>query len=157
MAAGSHWPYKRLVRALCGAQDVYIIARNATETFDTFQYKQPPIGYVDLFQISESGVLRIAGWAADPNDGVDLEAVKVSVDRRVIMSRKPNLPRLDVAKVLGNENYKLSGWECVYSIEKPIIGNEGMIEVVAVSETGLATMMHTSSLSAGFLTTTDSK
>lgn len=150
-AAGrSGWRYKRLIRALCGEQDVYVISRDGEETFAGFAYRQPPVGYVDWFKISPQGELRIGGWAGEPNDGVELDAVQVRIDGRLVMSRKPDMPREDVVKVLGNNNFAFSGWECLHAMgQQPEQNLEVLVEVTAVSQSGLSTMLHVSPLSAG--------
>jgi len=147
--AGPEWPYKRLVRALCGAHDVYVVSRDPQESFTGLHYTHPPVGYVELFRISEAGELRIGGWAGEPNEGVDLEAIQVKIDGRLIMSRKPDLARDDVVKALGKEKYARSGWECVHPIGDIDHSAEALIEVTAVSANGLSTMLHLSPLSAG--------
>jgi SAM-dependent methyltransferase len=147
--AGSAWPYKRLVKALCGAHDIYLLDRNPAESFTSFDYRQPPVGYVERFELSKSGSLSVAGWAGDPNAGINLEAVRVSIGGVTITSLKPERPRPDVAKVLGNEKYANSGWECDCPIDDVTMNADEIIEVAAVSETGLSTILHISPLSAG--------
>lgn len=150
LAAGSKHPYRRLVRALCGAHDVYVVPANADEQFRDFQYVQPPVGYVDWFEVSEAGVLRIGGWAGDPTPDSELEAVRVSINGRTVMSSKPTLPRDDVAKVLGMSKYANSGWDCELPFHASMLNSDDLIEVEAISSTGVSTLLHVSFLSAAY-------
>ena len=155
--AGPNWRYKRLVRALCGAQDIYIVSKDPNQSFVSLEYQHPPVGYVDWFKISDSGELRIGGWAGEPNDGVDLKAIRVTIGGKTIMASKPSLARDDVAKVLGNEKFAFSGWECIHPIEDVNSNLDVTIEVTAISENGSSSLLHFSPLSAGVSIETDGK
>jgi hypothetical protein len=136
---------------MCGAHDVYLVSHDPEEDFSDFEYSLLPVGYVDGFLSEADGTIHIGGWAGDPNEGVDIDEVRVYIDGQLLAMSKTGLPRPDVANVLGIPKFAQSGWEVRISRSK-IPKSSGMIEVHAVSQTGDSAMLHFSPLSAALET-----
>jgi 2-polyprenyl-3-methyl-5-hydroxy-6-metoxy-1,4-benzoquinol methylase len=145
-ALGAQYSYKRLPLALCGSHDVYLVSKDPYEDFSTFLFVNPPVGYVDWFSLSKQGLFRIGGWAAEHDPNHHVQSITVSIDGGLIASFKPTFERGDVAKALGSEHAKLSGWDFWKDGYSREADGDKIVEVVLTSTTGRSTILHSSRL-----------
>jgi hypothetical protein len=116
-------------------------------TFSNFNYQLRPIGYVDGFLKDDGGSIRLFGWAGEPTSGIELEEVRVYIDTDLVATTKTNQPRPDVVLALGQPKFSQSGWEIRLSATHRY-KDTAMVEVVAVSQNGTSTVLHSSPIDA---------
>jgi SAM-dependent methyltransferase len=144
-ATAGGWPYRRLPRALCGFQDLYLVGRDPAEDFRTFEHGGPPLGCVDAFALEADGTLRVAGWAGEPNPAERIESVGISIGGIEVASVTPQAARPDVAKAVAGHLLH-SGWEMrVAGIDRRAQGDLPLA-VVARSSTARHALLHTGTL-----------
>ena len=147
IGAGAHWHYKRLPLALCGAHDMYLVARDPTQDFSTLVHVQPPVGYVERFGVTPGGALTVAGWAAEHDLTERVENISVSVDGRVRATARPDIDRPDVVQVLGKASFLRSGWLVSLRNLPPSRHGSKAVEVTVTSSSGRSAILHSSALS----------
>jgi SAM-dependent methyltransferase len=148
-AIGSNWSYLRLRRGLCGYQDIYVIGANPQEDFSALDFRLGPEGHLDSCKLLSTGDVQLQGWAGEPKAGRAIDEVRVLVNGQVVQRCQPTLPRPDVVAVLCEPKYANAGWECSFSagqaVAQPI---DKVLEVHAVSDDGVSTILHLSTLKA---------
>ena len=95
----------RMPRALAEWQDVYVISPSPLADAPP---RRVPKGFVDSFEVAESGV-RLQGWATAVHERA--ERVEVRLDDEVVATTRDFAPRPDVAAWVGVESATDSGWE----------------------------------------------
>ncbi|HVZ44414.1 MAG TPA: class I SAM-dependent methyltransferase [Ramlibacter sp.] len=141
---GGEVAYRRLPLALCGSHDMYLLSRRSVEEFDSFEFANPPVGYVDWFSLSEEGVFRIGGWAADHDPANEITSIRVFFDGIVVGEVKTGYEREDVAASLGVEGARFSGWDFwKKGVDREADGGK-VVEVVVTSSSGRTTTLHSS-------------
>lgn len=143
---GSGYSYRRLPQALCGSHDIYLVSRDSNETFVSFNYVNPPVGYVDWFSLSDEGAFRIGGWAAEHDSNHSIISIEISIEDKIVGTLKPSFDRPDVAHVLGKPHTKHSGWDFWLEGFDRDRDGEKVVEVILRSTTGRMAILHSSQL-----------
>lgn len=144
-ATGGGRPFRRIPRALCGFQDLWLLGKDPTEDFASFEHRGPPLGCVDGFALEPDGTFRIAGWAGEPNPGECVRSVGISIGGVEVATVMPHGARPDVARAVGSHLLH-SGWELrVPGIDRRAQGALP-IAVVAHSSTARDALLHTGTL-----------
>lgn len=140
--AGEGHPVFRIPRGLANEQDIYVLPKDRTAKLDGLrQFRRGPWGWVDVIRAGQ-GKLVMSGWAASFDDGA-IERLEVRLDGQPVSSRI-GLPRPDVARVLGDQRFSLSGWE--FQAELPATVQEVYIEISAQTRLGEAALLYAGAL-----------
>lgn len=108
-----------LPQGLCGVQDLYVVSLDGRCRVTELPVLREPVGNVDHCSFTQSGQLRVSGWAAcvDPDDPVN--HVFVELDGRRIAMCANQIQRADVAKFLGNPAVEACGFDVEIGIHPP--------------------------------------
>jgi hypothetical protein len=133
--------YKRLPRALCFEQDLYVVAKDGTvgESADLAP-RRGAHGVVDVVEVVDEGrstTLRFEGWAVDLDDVERRPRVEVWLEGTHIGSVTTGGARPDVAAHLRSSaaTHGSSGWEGIFELPRGT-SNDSILLVKAVSSTG---------------------
>lgn len=59
--------YHRIPQGICRYQDLYILAKNPTMTWDDFTYYHHPTGKIEQCNLNADGILELGGWVSEIN------------------------------------------------------------------------------------------
>lgn len=135
----------RLPRALWCYQDLYVVCRGASGAPPAFSYE--PLGYLESgARLSAARVLRLQGWAIDPN-GPGPAAVRIRLDDRLVGHCSVAGARPDVVAQLGVAADCRPGWECVIDNNAPIPG-QALLTITLESQSGAEFLIHLGEVAA---------
>ncbi len=105
---------------------------------------QPPFGFVDVAgdattgssTIPQNSMLRVSGWAADPELGAPVAEVVIVIDGRTTVFARTALPRPDVAGAFSRSDFLASGFEFTMPAGQLTPGTHE-VRVIAADSTGL--------------------
>ncbi len=145
-ALGHEQAYFRLRKALAQEQDLYIVAKDpARDLSGLREFRHGSWGWVDIRTLSQSGELRLQGWAGSLDDGA-LENVDIVVNGK--RHRCPiDVPRQDVSEAFADERLKKSGWD--FRCEIGAGTQEVWLEVTAQTARGERALLYVGTISAG--------
>ncbi len=125
-------PSRRIPRALCGFQDLYVAGPGLDVSSLDFQAE--PLLFVERARLAE-GRLELDGWAA-VRRGTDLRSVEVLLDGELLVSAPIDLDRADVAGLLGRPGLR-PGWRCVCPIPEEASRSRAVLLLRAVDGRGV--------------------
>jgi 2-polyprenyl-3-methyl-5-hydroxy-6-metoxy-1,4-benzoquinol methylase len=145
-AMGREWSYLRMKRGLSNHQDIYIVTQDPQQNFDNLDLFNGPEGHVDHCWFAKPGELRVSGWAGDLTPNCSISEVQLLINSEVRQRSIPSLPRPDVAHVLREPKLQFSGWECLCPMNYQSPSLNDIVEVKALSTSGVSYLMHMSTV-----------
>jgi SAM-dependent methyltransferase len=125
-------PSRRIPRALCGFQDLYVAGPGLD--FSSLDFQAEPLLFAEGARLSE-GRLELDGWAA-VRSGDDVRSVEVFLDGELLAAAPVDLDRADVAGLLGRPGLR-PGWRCVCPIPEGASRSRAVLLLRAVDGRGV--------------------
>lgn len=132
----------RIPKGIVNYQDLYLVVKNPEPDFQSLQFFQRPLGHLDACEMSASGELVLAGWAATPNLNTKIAAIEVYINGQLQQQLVPSILRPDVAQYYQNEQYLNSGWQCTLSLAEEIDLKAAILKVTIVDSLNLDTVLY---------------
>ena len=76
--------YHRIPQGICRYQDLYILAKNPTMTWENFRYYHHPIGKIEHCHLTADGVLELGGWVSEINPGGQVSEILVYLNTLLV-------------------------------------------------------------------------
>lgn len=127
--SGNHAHIHRLKEGVSRFQDLYIVTNKAVD-FSSLNFVHHPEGYLDSVELTAEGKLHLGGWAADFNEGGEIQEIAIFINDKKIDHCLPCHPRHDVAKYFKTDQVLNSGWSFDLDLDKILREDVMMIKVI---------------------------
>lgn len=123
--------FKHLPKGLCGYQDVYVIIKDETESFNELRYDSGIEGYIDVVECHPNSRLICSGWAAPFDREEPLIGIEFLLNGSMIADTTSFNRRHDVAAHFGDERLSNSGWDLKIDLPSAVSFSQDVAMIVA--------------------------